>query len=148
MTYTFKDAYFEEIEHTADIGLKSHAPTMPQLYANMAFGMYHLVLTTEPGKQTKSRNVTATGHSLEELLVNWLSELNYLLSMHHFIASSFSDLSIAPTHSGYILKATLHGWEVRDYKKEIGTEIKAVTYHQLSVETCKTGYRAQVIFDI
>ena len=148
MTYTIENAYFEEIEHTADTGLKSHAPTLPQLYANMAFGMYHLVLTIGTGKQIKSRNISVAGNSLEELLVNWLSELNYLLSVHHFITSTFSDLAIASAHTGYILKAVLQGWETRDYKKHIKAEIKAVTYHQLSVEKGETGYSAQVIFDI
>jgi SHS2 domain-containing protein len=148
MSYCIADAYFEEIEHTADIGLKSHAATLPQLFANMAFGMYCLISTARTGTPTKSKKVTVTGKSLEELLVDWLNELNYLLSVHHYIATAFSDLVITLVDDRYILKAMLQGVLLQNYKKSLKTEIKAVTYHQLSVVAYERGYSTQVIFDI
>jgi SHS2 domain-containing protein len=148
MTYTRESAYFKEIEHTADIGIKSHAVSIPELFANVAFGMYHLIFGRMSPVSRESKSLQLSASSYEELLVNWLSELNYLLLVHHFIVSTYSEISITEKNSVYFLNTIMWGEDVRKYYQQMKTEIKAVTYHQLYLIQNATGYNAQVIFDV
>lgn len=80
---------------------------------------------------------------IEELLVDWLRELLYRHQTESFL---FSDAEF-----GYIsqtsLKARVHG-ATRKSGDEPEMEIKAVTYHRLSVIEDRDGFSAGVIFDI
>jgi SHS2 domain-containing protein len=143
-----QNARFEEIEHTADVGIKGSAPSLPELFANFAFGMYHLIVGSLSPKAEKTKFLQITGTTFEDLLVNWLSELNYLFVVHHFISAVFSDLFITEKGAVYVLNTKLSGEDVRKYKDLIKTEIKAVTWHQLYLKETGTGYHAQVIFDV
>jgi SHS2 domain-containing protein len=148
MTYCMENAEFEEVEHTADMGIRSSASSLSALFANMAFGMYHLIfgsLTTRTGKK---KLLQITGTSLDDLLVNWLNELNYLLFVRHYISSVFSDITIREEGTACLLNATLSGEDARKYQDHIKTEIKAVTWHQLYCKQTDTGYSAQIIFDV
>jgi SHS2 domain-containing protein len=142
------NARFEEIEHTADVGIKSSACSLPELFANMAYGMYYLIFGSLSPKAIKTQFLQITGASLEDLLVNWLSELNYLFAVRHFVSSVFSEIAITENGKAYVLNARLSGEDVRKYTDHVKTEIKAVTWHQLYVKKSKTDYTASVIFDI
>jgi SHS2 domain-containing protein len=148
MANSREHAHFEEIEHTADVGIKSHADSLPELFANIAAGMYHLIFGPLSPKSEKSQSLHLSASSYEDLLVDWLSELNYLLLVHHFVVSTFSKISITDKSSVFFLDTTLWGEDVRKYYKQMKTEIKAVTYHQLHLQQDATGFKAQVIFDI
>ena len=80
----------------------------------------------------------------EDLLHDWLSRLLYRFLQEGFIAAVITIEDIDSTH----VRARLSG-EKLDYKRHnFETEIKAVTYHQLSV-ACENGrWRARVIFDV
>jgi SHS2 domain-containing protein len=84
-----------------------------------------------------------------DLLVSWLSEINFLLIVKNFLIKDIIDLNINKENdSQYILKAKLSGGDKLDYKTLIKTEIKAVTYHQLKIEKVENRYTGQVIFDV
>ena len=57
----------------------------------------------------------------------------------------FSDFRINKIDSA-ILEAEAIGGNIANYK--VNTEIKAATYHQLKLEETKTGWQAEIIFDV
>ena len=148
MKYSRENAYFEEIEHTADIGIKSNAPSLPQLFSNLAYGMFHIIFGTVVPKSEKKRILSLVGSSYEDLLIEWLTEINYLLTVRHFIIAAFSDIVITGEASSSAISAMLLGENTHNYDTKIKTEIKAVTWHQLEIIKTNQGFSTQVIFDI
>ncbi|HDM67125.1 MAG TPA: archease, partial [Thermoplasmatales archaeon] len=80
--------------------------------------------------------------NLEELLVDWLSELLFLHGAHNLVFGFF-DVKIRDKK----LSARVKGEEYNLEKHGMGVEIKAVTYHMLEVHE-KPPIYVQVLFDI
>ena len=146
--YVMKLEKFKEIEHTADVGIQVTGSTLPETFANSAFGMYHILC----GKATVEGNlrnyISLRADILSDLLVSWLGEINYLLSINKFKAEKIKNLDIKKRYEQFILEAELVGNEIENYKEFVKAEIKAVTYHQFEIKEIEEGYFAQVIFDI
>jgi len=97
----------------------------------------------DPGP-SPARTALVRAEGWEDLLHDWLSCLLHSFLQDGFIAATITVEELDSTH----LRARLVG-EKLDYKRHnFETEIKAVTYHQLSV-TCENGrWQARVIFDV
>jgi SHS2 domain-containing protein len=133
---------FEELGHTAEIGLSVQADAPELLYACAARGMFSL-LRTQPDPQAPPvrHSVKLDALDGESLLVDWLSELLYL---YETTGAIFDDCDVTrwtPTH----LEAQVSG---RRALTPPAVHIKAVTYHQISVTAGADGWAAQVYFDI
>ena len=140
--------YYREIEHTADIGLQIHGESLIHLFANAAFGFYDLILGEHKNSEQDRKKIQLNAANVNDLMVNWLSELNYLLSVDHFVAASFIDLQIISEESEVRLNAELVGESNSDFKQNLGFEIKAITYHQLNIHETVEGYKTDIFFDI
>ena len=93
-----------------------------------------------PNAGTERVSVTLSAPDHETLLVDWLSELVFLIEDETFIPASVENLAI----TGDTLQADVAGGA----GGELQRHIKAVTYHDLSIETTANGYQAQVVFDV
>lgn len=138
---------YEELAHTAEIGLRVRSDTPEGLFACAARGMFAL-LSVEVDRSTPPirRDVHLTSMDLESLLVDWLSELLYL---HETTGAVFQECVV--THwqpdapDGPTLGATVQGYPPVTAPR---LQIKAVTYHDLLVAADEDGWVAQVYFDI
>jgi len=146
--YTKDTSKFEEIEHTADIGIKACGDTLPELFVNLAFGMLHIITGTKESQLILKRSIKIEGPSLTDLLVGWLSEMNYLLTVDHYLPNGIEIQSIERKQGNFVISADLFGQDSIPIEQNFETEIKAVTYHQLICEKRETEYVGQVIFDI
>ena len=142
---------YEILEHTADVGLKAHGQTLPELFANAARGMIALALEppvvseVEPleASPLQSRPLSARGEDLEELLVHFLSEILYAVDAEGWYFSEFRIGTLEPT------AIEAEGWGERGERSaHRRVAVKAVTYHQVSVEQTAEGWEAVVYFDI
>ena len=140
--------YFREIEHTADVGLEISGDTLPLLFANAAFGFYHLLFETMEVPAVCVKEIVLQEQTLNDLFVSWLSELNYLLSVNQFVMSEIKVLSVQKSDEIYIFFAELAGNQDISYLREAKIEIKAVTYHQLKIEQSQSGFHTRIFFDI
>ena len=146
--YSYSPDNIREIDHTADIGLHADGNTLPELYANLAFGMIHIIAGDVEVCENNFLHIEIDEKSETDLIVSWLSEINYHLSVHHFLPSVINKLIIHTTDDGILLEADLGGVNILNQTIELKTEIKAITYHQLKFEKTEHGYLSQVIFDI
>ena len=137
-------AKYETIEHTADIGIKVEAPTLPELFANAAYGMFDLLCNAEAVRTEIERTVAVEAADHEELLVNWLGELLFVFDSQKLLFSEFSITSLDSRG----LRATVRGEEYSEERHELGYDIKAVTYFGLSIEHKNSFWTASVVFDI
>jgi len=146
--YNLDPTKFREIEHTADIGIVAEGASLEEVFANAAFGMLSLVYQGLPRQGQSRQRIELEEASLPDLLVRWLSEINYLLTVHHFLPVHILQLQIKEQNQNYHLQAVMNGADSKQQEKELHAEIKAVTYHQLQLKQNEQGFTAWIIFDI
>lgn len=135
---------YEAFEHTADIGLRASGSTLPELFINAAAGMESLLVAPEQIEARVSREVSAEGHDPVSLLVSWLNELIFLFDTEYLLLKQFAINELTSTH----LRATVSGEPYDATRHDLSSAIKAVTWHEASVESDDEGYQASVILDI
>ena len=132
-------AGYLEIEHTADWELEVWAPNLPELLYQAAVGMYALSNVQLEASPSTAKTTTISAPDPEELLVSFLSELLFLLE-DEGLACDDMDLSIEDDS----LTANIACKPLASQ----GKEIKAVTYHNLSIVKTAAGYRTRIVFDV
>lgn len=135
---------YKMIDHTGDAGAFIWGESMEDIFANAAIAMTDMLIDRGAVQPNISREIELDGEDQEDLLVRWLSELNYMVSAEGEIYTDFEIEHITETH----LCASVTGDEIDPEKHRIKTEIKAVTYHQLYIKETEDGYEARVIFDL
>jgi len=139
-----KPPLFREIEHTGDTGIEVDAPTRARLFARAALAMARLMVDEEGIEKRERRQVEARGADDAETMHDMLAAALNLFMIDGFI---WCDASAAEQDEGIVL--TLEGERLDRKRHELLGEIKAVTYHQLSVTRTPAGaWRARIIFDI
>jgi SHS2 domain-containing protein len=142
---------YHELEHTADVGLKVYGETIEELFINGVKGLFHLI---SPGlKVACSQDVFPHGlpkniielesSTQEELLVHWLGEFIYIFFVKKLYPKNVKFENLTENN----LRAEV---EFNKYNKDlpINLEIKAATYHNLSIKSVDNIYQADVIFDV
>jgi SHS2 domain-containing protein len=135
---------YEVLEHTADVGLRIYGGSLSELFANAGLGL--MALGVEPREFADKERLTlaATGADVEQLLVNWLSEILYWMDTDGWAFTRFVVLQC--THTS----VNAEGWGERrdETSRTRAVAVKAVTYHQLLVQETPDGFEATVYFDI
>lgn len=131
---------YEEIEHTADVGIRAYGTTASELFAAAAEGMFSLIANPAKVRPTGEVEITLAAEDLPRLLVAWLSELLFLHETQRLLFATF-DVRVR----GASLDAHVRGEKIDKRRHELKLAIKAVTYHRLSVDVEKGV--AEVIFD-
>ena len=132
---------YEEIEHTADVGIRAYGATLNELFANAAEGMFSLIADLDPVKEVGEIEVRLETEDIPTLLLRWLSELLYIHETQHLLLASF-DVEV----EGTSLRGRARGEAIDKKRHELKLVIKAVTRHRLIVDPQK-GI-AEIIFDI
>lgn len=135
---------YELIEHTADVGLKAYGKNLSEAFENAAKGMFDIITDKSEIVSVGQYNIELEAPDLEQLLVDWLSELLYLNTARNQV---FGFFKVDLDEKNNKLTAKIFGEKFDLSKHKIGTEIKAVTYHMLKVRD-KRPYHVQVLFDI
>ena len=125
---------FEIAEHRADVGIRVRGKTLAELFADAARGMFFVICEQPPEGWPESHSIAIEAADVEQLLVDWLSELLYLFEVKKFFTVAPEIEYIEPTR----LSATVKGVRTRGMSCE--TEVKAVTHHLLSVDSTLNGF--------
>jgi SHS2 domain-containing protein len=135
---------FEVFDHTADLGLRIQSADLNGLFVDAGRALLS-VIVSEPNTVEPRESVTLqiAANELEYVFFDWLNELLYLFESKRFLAREFE---AAVEQSG--VSATVRGETYDPARHVLAHEVKAVTYHGLSVEQASDGWRAEVILDI
>lgn len=146
---------FESFDHTADVGLRVRGKDLKELFVHAAEGLFDLIAEQKKGSVGRHRGlplpIKVIAPSLEELLVAWLRELIYLSSTRRMV---FFDFKIKRMdEDGHIcppiwVQAEIFGEKIDPKKHILKKEVKAVTYHELSLKKTHGGWVAEVILDV
>jgi SHS2 domain-containing protein len=133
---------YEILEHTADVGLRATGATLEDAFAQATRGLAEIIGAWHPNSgEPVALEVEAD--DLGGLLVDWLSEILYL---HDARDAVIADLEVARVADGRATGTVVlapRGGRVLE-----GTQVKAVTYHQLAVEPSGDEWVATVFFDV
>ena len=140
---------YERFDHTADLGLEICGRTKKELFANAALALFDVMIQEidppkKRGGKERVKTITVQGADVGDLLVNFLRELLYWFNGLGWVLNCAS----IPACGNKKLVAQCVVEPYNSKQHLIKTEIKAVTYHQLSVEKTKPGWKARVIFDV
>ncbi len=135
---------YEVFAHTADIGLHAYGRTLPELFINAAQGMESLMVLPEQVSNRQSRTVDLAGRDPLSLLIAWLGELIFLFDAEYLLLGQFEITLLTDTH----LIATVSGEPYDVQRHDLSSVMKAVTWHEASIEPDAEGYKARIIFDI
>ncbi|MBN1559854.1 archease [candidate division KSB1 bacterium] len=133
----------EFFDHTADIGIRLQRSSKKELFRDAAFAMFHIIEPETKYRDLVNYEITVDGQDLEELMVNWLSDLNF-----YFQIEGYVPLNIRLTLAANGLTAQIQGYALNRSVHNSQVEIKAVTYHKIYVRQEDGAWKTQVIFDI
>jgi SHS2 domain-containing protein len=132
---------YEILEHTADIGILVRGGTLEELFDHATMGLADIAGVWQPNSGDPV-DISVEAADLGALLVDWLSEVLFLQdSRGAGIASVRVDRVGDGQAVGSVGLAPL-------VDPEEGVQVKAITYHQLSVQSSEEGWAARVFFDI
>ncbi|MBW1692258.1 MAG: archease, partial [Deltaproteobacteria bacterium] len=132
------------IDHTADLGIIVRGPDVGGLFISAARAMIDLMVKGDLGDKRTLREVSVSSEDYPDLMVRWLGEVLYLFAGDKLIVDSIEIKELHPTQ----IKATLSVADFEPKRHRVLREIKAVTYHGISVRKTNGAWEARIIFDI
>lgn len=135
---------FELFDHTADIGIRATAPSLPGLIPPAGKALYSIIGELVPSDDKRAESWELVDDDSVFLLRDYLAELLHLFESEMRIviepvASVFEDGRLV-VHAQSVAINQRHSDFLR--------EIKAVTYHELEIAEVDGGYQATIIVDI
>jgi SHS2 domain-containing protein len=134
---------FEPLEHTADKGIRAFGRDMKELFENAAYGMFSLMADLTLYAPSEGREIEAQASDDSELLRAWLAELLYQFEVERIL---FVDFHVEEIAEGQV-KGTAQGLPF-DGVEWLGSQVKAVTHHDLEINRTDDCLQAIVIFDV
>ena len=138
------DSGHEQFEVEADVGIRAWGPTRAEAFAQAALGVLALGVAPAEVAERETRDVRAQAGSVEELLVAWVNECVYVHEIEGFAVHRVSMSRL----TGDVAHGVLHGEELDPRRHRLGTVVKGVTHHHVSVAIGATGCEVRVIVDV
>lgn len=130
---------YEEVSHTADWALRVWAPDLVELLRQSAWGMQKLMGIQVTGGVTRQISLTHTASDRESLLVWFLNEILYW-NLAEEVACVELELALDELR----LSGTARCAPIQSLAKEI----KAVTFHNLSIDQKEGVLETNIVFDV
>lgn len=121
------------LEHMTDAVIEAHGDTMEEAFEQAARGLNDTMIDLKGVSPDREVKIAAEGHDIESLLFDWLDKVMLTLVADGIVMSDFS-VKIKKTDGGYALDGTTRGEKLDLKKHAYKVEIKAVTYHEMSVK--------------
>ena len=81
---------YEIFDHTADVGIIVRGRTLEEMFEKAAYAMFDIMIYAEKIEPIRKVKVSISASTLEDLLVDWLSELLYVFSTELFVMGKFN----------------------------------------------------------
>ena len=134
---------YSVLSHTADTGIEASAGSFADLISELATGMWFLMASASGGEEGTEVVINVSAPSSEDIVAAFLSELLYKAEVEDLF---FCEFEVKEASS---LAATVVAIGIPTDQVELtGPPIKAVTYHDLTVEENDDGWCARVYFDV
>eukprot|EP00386_Alphamonas_edax_P007649 GDKI01025456.1.p1 GENE.GDKI01025456.1~~GDKI01025456.1.p1 ORF type:complete len:241 (-),score=69.77 GDKI01025456.1:21-635(-) len=137
---------FEYLDHTADVIVHAWGPRMKEAFEQVAEGMFNYMTDLDKVEPLDCREIEAEGHDLYDLLFHFLDECLFLYGSEYFICTTIEVVELDV--EGGKIKAKGYGEKFNKNKHTQGTEIKAITMHEMKVKQEGDRVDVYVLVDI
>ncbi len=135
---------WRQVDHTADRGFDVEAPSRRQLFEGAALALFSILVERSRVEPECEQPLVLSGTDLSDLWINYLRELLYLYNGGGFVVHH-----VKVKRMGWKgLQAVVYGEPFSPERHPVLGEVKAVTYHQASVERTGSGWRGRFILDV
>ncbi len=138
---------YKQIDHTADIAFEVSGNSLEELFKASSKAWLTSVIDVTTFSQSENKKIKLSSYSKEQLLVDFLSELNFYLFTKKWLCYSVDDLSIVRKMDDWSLFASLTGNNI-NFKIHLKQEIKAITFHQMNIKKSGNVFSTLLVFDI
>ncbi len=129
------------LDHAADVMVRCKGKDLKECFENAAYAMFDQIVDASKIDHVLTREIEVSGSDDEERLYSFLSELLFITDCESLVFSSFK-----VRFDGDKVICTAKGEPLDVKKHHARAEIKAVTYHMLSVDRNEPS--VTVIFDV
>jgi protein archease len=136
--------FWREFEHTGDAGIELEARSRGELFARGALALARLMVEPRGVRMLETRRVEAHANSDADLMHDLLAAALNLFLADAFIWRDARVLDERPE----LIVLELSGEKYDARRHHLLTEIKAVTYHELTVGHAGARWNARIVFDI
>lgn len=135
---------FEEIAHTADVGVRARGEDLPETYARTALALAQLQAGGGAVEPAEERRIEAGGDDRASLLVDFCRQALRVFWLERKLLAAVEVESLSDT------ALTARAWFGRfdDERHAEGVDIKAVTYARAALKAVDGGFEGSVIVDI
>jgi SHS2 domain-containing protein len=133
---------YEFLEHTADVAFKAYGRDLNELFENAAEALESIMVLLDEVAPEETCVIEMGSDSYENLLYDWLAEL-----LVRFEVERFAVKKCLVRIVGLSLTADCLGERLDPKRHRLNAEIKAVTYHNLTV-TKNDIYHVEVTLDV
>lgn len=137
---------YKFFHHTADAKFQAFGQTLEETFAHAALAVASLMWDWEKIARNIEISVKVDGKDLEQLLVNFLEEILYLLDTRNFLMGSAENVSLENKDGKWQLHALFRG-AMNSGEYEIYGDVKAITYNEIDISD-RPPFRVQVVADI
>jgi len=129
------------VDHTADVMVRCTGETLEECFENAAYALFDQMVDVTRVDPVMSVDIDVSGDDYESKLYAFLSELLFIQGSEMIMLSDFK----VRFDDGNV-KCVAYGEPLDVSKHKVKGEIKAVTYHMLSVDENEPSLT--VIFDV
>jgi SHS2 domain-containing protein len=144
-----RSGVYAEMNHPADLFLEIWGRDLPTLFENALFALYDHLVRLEGFESRRQETIETRAPTLPEALRSLLSEALYRFAVEGFVAVQ-TEVEVESLETNEVrVVARLNGENADRERHNLLTEVKAVTYHQLAVDSVpEGGWRATVLLDV
>ena len=135
---------YELFDHTADLGVRVTAPTLPALVRPATDGLYAAIGEVVARDAPTCWTLELSGDDPSLLLRDYLAELLHLFDTQH---RRVTDVDVRE-FSAERLAVSGQARPIDPAASRLEREVKAVTYHELAIRRIAGGFEAVYIVDI
>ena len=135
---------YQVTDHTADLGITVQAGSLESLFKEAARAVSELIVGKRVFRSAEEIRISVSGKDWPDLMVNWLREVLYLWNGKNLVPGPVDILRIEQ----FTIEAMVSVDSTPCNPHDVLTEIKAVTYHGISVEKQASDWQARILFDI
>jgi SHS2 domain-containing protein len=138
----------EWLDHAADVAFRVEGDTLESVFESAARGLFAAMLSVENVRPIAAHCAELSASSLEELLVEWLSDLLVQKELSGRVFSRFDVVLEDVESERPRLVGTAWGERLDPRRHAARSEVKGISYLGLAVERRGERWIAQVVVDV
>lgn len=138
------EVQYRILEHPADLGIEAWGKNVGEAFEHAVLALISTLVDPVSIDPRETKSLLLSANDYEGILVRLLSEVLYLYDGERFLTCRAEIRSLTPT----TLEGQLAGETFDELKHTPKLDVKAITYHQISVREHSGGARVVVFLDI